>query len=204
MGYRASACGRLTKRMPAQPVRPVLEDSVSHCRFCCFSQVFSEDDDDELDTTAPQHAAGKDVQGIPWDRLHFSREQYRVRSSNLWRMCLIPVCAAKSGSAAGQSTVHAASAWLETDCAPACIVFLLSTRKAMLGLKRIHSLHRTYGQTAESVVLLPTQDTRLHSYNNYLNLEEQCKAGMRKLDNMWSVCGRPAKVLLACPWTCRC
>jgi len=48
-------------------------------QICLWVQVFSDDEDEELDTTAVQHAAGKDVQGIPWERLHFSRDQYRVR-----------------------------------------------------------------------------------------------------------------------------
>lgn len=29
------------------------------------------------DTTAAQARRGKDIQGIPWDRLHFTREKYR-------------------------------------------------------------------------------------------------------------------------------
>jgi hypothetical protein len=42
------------------------------------AQVFTDEEEDELDTTAAQHAAGKDPQGIPWDRLNFTRQQYRV------------------------------------------------------------------------------------------------------------------------------
>lgn len=42
-------------------------------------QSSSDDEEQELDTTAEQRAAGKDIQGIPWERLHFTREQYRVR-----------------------------------------------------------------------------------------------------------------------------
>lgn len=40
--------------------------------------MFTDEEEDELDTTAAQHAAGKDQQGIPWDRLNFTRQQYRV------------------------------------------------------------------------------------------------------------------------------
>eukprot|EP01018_Ginkgo_biloba_P033913 Gb_08016 [translate_table: standard] len=46
-----------------------------------FYNSDSEDDVDTMsrvsDTTAVQAKRGKDVQGIPWDRLHFTREKYR-------------------------------------------------------------------------------------------------------------------------------
>lgn len=31
------------------------------------------------DTTAAQAKAGRDIQGIPWDRLQFTRDQYRAK-----------------------------------------------------------------------------------------------------------------------------
>ncbi|KAJ7529426.1 hypothetical protein O6H91_15G049600 [Diphasiastrum complanatum] len=41
----------------------------------------SEDEEEEIsqvtDTTAPQARRGKDIQGIPWERLQFTREKYR-------------------------------------------------------------------------------------------------------------------------------
>mmetsp|Transcript_2996 Transcript_2996/g.7399 ORF Transcript_2996/g.7399 Transcript_2996/m.7399 type:complete len:489 (-) Transcript_2996:1285-2751(-) len=40
--------------------------------------MFSDDEEDELDTTAEQVVReGRDVQGIPWDRLQFTRDHYR-------------------------------------------------------------------------------------------------------------------------------
>lgn len=42
-------------------------------------QVFSEDEDLVRDTTALQLAAGRDIQGIPWELTQYSRETYRVR-----------------------------------------------------------------------------------------------------------------------------
>lgn len=40
-------------------------------------EVFDGDDHDVHDTTAQQAAAGNDLQGIPWDNLHFTRDYYR-------------------------------------------------------------------------------------------------------------------------------
>ncbi|KAJ9530590.1 hypothetical protein QJQ45_014785, partial [Haematococcus lacustris] len=40
--------------------------------------TFSDDEEELLDTTAEQAAAGRDLQGIPWERLHWTREQYRT------------------------------------------------------------------------------------------------------------------------------
>mmetsp|Transcript_35217 Transcript_35217/g.78380 ORF Transcript_35217/g.78380 Transcript_35217/m.78380 type:complete len:493 (-) Transcript_35217:1439-2917(-) len=36
-----------------------------------------DEEDDSSDTTAEQVHQGRDIQGIPWDRLHFTREHYR-------------------------------------------------------------------------------------------------------------------------------
>ncbi len=38
---------------------------------------WTEDEDEEIDTTAEQLQRGRDIQGIPWDRLQFTREHYR-------------------------------------------------------------------------------------------------------------------------------
>ncbi|KAH7281703.1 hypothetical protein KP509_36G059300 [Ceratopteris richardii] len=40
-------------------------------------QDFSRDDQRNEDITAAQARRGKDIQGIPWDRLRFTREEYR-------------------------------------------------------------------------------------------------------------------------------
>lgn len=40
---------------------------------------FTDDEEDDFDTTAEAAARGRDVQGIPWDRLQYTREEYRVR-----------------------------------------------------------------------------------------------------------------------------
>lgn len=40
-------------------------------------EIFTDNEDDESDTTAEQYREGKDIQGIPWDRLNWSREHYR-------------------------------------------------------------------------------------------------------------------------------
>lgn len=53
-------------------------------------QESSEDEDQELDTTAEQHAEGKDLQGIPWERLHFTRDQYRVSTRPALEHLLAP------------------------------------------------------------------------------------------------------------------
>ena len=42
-------------------------------------QVFSDDEDVVRDTTAVQLAAGRDIQGIPWELTQYSRQGYRVR-----------------------------------------------------------------------------------------------------------------------------
>jgi hypothetical protein len=42
-------------------------------------QVFSDDEDVMRDTTAVQLAAGRDIQGIPWELTQYSRQGYRVR-----------------------------------------------------------------------------------------------------------------------------
>jgi hypothetical protein len=39
-----------------------------------------------------------------------------------------------------------------------------------------------------------SQETRLGSYNNYTNLEQDVEAGMKKLEAMWGVCGQPPRV----------
>jgi hypothetical protein len=39
---------------------------------------FAEDEDLDLDTTAQQHANGKDLQGIPWSLTQWTRDAYRV------------------------------------------------------------------------------------------------------------------------------
>jgi hypothetical protein len=41
-------------------------------------EMFTDDETDELDTTAEQLAHGKDIQGIPWQELQFTRAHYRV------------------------------------------------------------------------------------------------------------------------------
>ncbi|GAQ83831.1 hypothetical protein KFL_001640060 [Klebsormidium nitens] len=41
------------------------------------SDAEEEEGEESLDTTAAQHRQGKDIQGIPWERMHFTRERYR-------------------------------------------------------------------------------------------------------------------------------
>lgn len=38
------------------------------------------------------------------------------------------------------------------------------------------------------------QDTRLGSYNNYANLEEDTAQGLQRLHSMFAVCGEPPRV----------
>lgn len=45
---------------------------------CCLLQEFPEAGDDFQDTTADQLAAGKDIQGIPWETTPYTRLLYRV------------------------------------------------------------------------------------------------------------------------------
>jgi hypothetical protein len=40
--------------------------------------IFTDDEADELDTTAEQLEHGRDIQGIPWQDLQFTREHYRT------------------------------------------------------------------------------------------------------------------------------
>lgn len=40
-------------------------------------ETYTEIEEEESDTTAEQYRDGKDIQGIPWERLNFSREHYR-------------------------------------------------------------------------------------------------------------------------------
>jgi hypothetical protein len=56
---------------PTQTALPIVEDEISW-------DTFSEDEADEQDTTAEQYALGKDLQGIPWQNLQFTREHYRT------------------------------------------------------------------------------------------------------------------------------
>lgn len=44
-----------------------------------------DEEEHELDTTAQQYAAGKDIQGIPWQNLHFTRDQYRKTRLSSYR-----------------------------------------------------------------------------------------------------------------------
>jgi hypothetical protein len=46
-------------------------------KLCECLPLPSQDEEDSLDTTAAQHRRGKDIQGIPWERMHFTREKYR-------------------------------------------------------------------------------------------------------------------------------
>lgn len=46
-------------------------------RFHSDSEYEDDDEEEATDTTAADAARGKDLQGIPWHRLHFSREKYR-------------------------------------------------------------------------------------------------------------------------------
>lgn len=46
-------------------------------RFHSDSEYEDDDEDEMSDTTAADAARGKDLQGIPWHRLHFSRQKYR-------------------------------------------------------------------------------------------------------------------------------
>lgn len=60
----------------------------------------------------------------------------------------------------------------------------------------IHIVHiACINRLSSDLRILPLQETRLGSYNNYTNLEEQVKAGLKTLDTMWKACGPPAKVL---------
>ncbi|GAX76759.1 hypothetical protein CEUSTIGMA_g4206.t1 [Chlamydomonas eustigma] len=52
------------------------------------NNVFSEDEgneENEQDTTADQLRQGRDIQGIPWDRLNFSRSHYRTMRLRSYR-----------------------------------------------------------------------------------------------------------------------
>ncbi len=42
------------------------------------------------------------------------------------------------------------------------------------------------------------QETRLGSYNNYANLEEDTAQGLQRLHSMFAVCGEPPRVRSAC------
>lgn len=57
--------------------RPPLAYSTSELDALSDTEGSSDDEEHELDTTAKQYAAGKDIQGIQWQNLHFTREQYR-------------------------------------------------------------------------------------------------------------------------------
>mmetsp|Transcript_11441 Transcript_11441/g.34382 ORF Transcript_11441/g.34382 Transcript_11441/m.34382 type:complete len:443 (+) Transcript_11441:236-1564(+) len=95
------------------PRRPATPGDIAERDIDTDDEESSEDEDQELDTTAEQHAEGKDLQGIPWERLHFTRDQYR--------------------------------------------------------------------------------ETRLGSYNNYTNLEQQTAEGQRQLDKLFAECGEPTR-----------
>lgn len=62
-------------------------------------QVFSDDEDLMQDTTAVQLAAGRDIQGIPWELTQYSREGYRVG------------CCLRGKSSPGCSTWTSARDW---------------------------------------------------------------------------------------------
>ncbi len=56
---------------PTEAAVPIVQDEISW-------ETFSEDEADELDTTAEQLCFGKDLQGIPWQNLQFTRNHYRT------------------------------------------------------------------------------------------------------------------------------
>lgn len=46
------------------------------------------------------------------------------------------------------------------------------------------------------------QETRLGSYNNYANLEEDTAQGLQRLHSMFAVCGEPPRVRSAAAAVC--